>query len=422
MKNAISNLFFIGCLVFLCYFGYSQNIDYAKKIVQKISSPEFYGRGYVNKGDSIAASFLAEEFKKIGLKKFGDSYFQNFTIGVNRFINSTIVMFDSIELVPVKDYVVIPSSPETDKKYKIEWITARTLTNQWVLRQFLSEEYPDRILCIDSTGLNNPELFAFANTIFSKNYVKAAGIIEQSARLKFTVRTKIKDFVHVQLSSDKINYGSDSVYIKIQNSFVENYTTANLIGYIPGKSDSIIMITAHYDHLGMYGDVIFPGANDNASGVAMVLSLARSYKKMSPPKYTMVFALFAAEEAGLLGPQYMAENLPFEISKIKVLLNFDMVGTGDKGVYVMNAKLHNDINVLMTELNNKNKYFDTFYTTGLSYGSDHASFHEKGVKALFFYTDGDNSTYHQPQDTYDNCTFAVFEDMIRFVTDFVDAY
>lgn len=422
MKNTASNLFFIVIFIFLGYSVYSQSIDYAKGIVQKLSSAEFYGRGYVNKGDSIAASFLAEEFKKIGLKKFGDSYFQYFTISVNRFENSTIVKFDSIELVPVKDYVVIPNSPETDKKYKIEWITSRTLTNQWVLRHFLSEEYPDRILCIDSTGLNNPELFAFSNTIFSKNYVKSAGIIEQSSRLKYTARTKIKDFVHIQIKPEKIIYGIDSVYIKIQNSFVENYITANLIGYIPGKSDSIVMITAHYDHLGMYGDVIFPGANDNASGVAMVLSLAKYYKNIKKPKYTIVFALFAAEEAGLLGSEYMAENLPFQISKIKVLLNFDMVGTGDKGVYVMNAKLHNDIDGIMTELNNKNKYFETFYTTGLSYGSDHASFYEKGVKALFLYTDGDNSTYHQPEDTFETCTFAVFEDMIRFVTDFVDAY
>lgn len=409
-------------LLLFTQLSYSQNIDFAKSIVQKLASAEFYGRGYVNGGDSLAAIFLAQEFEKIGLKKFNDSYFQEFNMNVNIIHELPVLKFDTVNLSPVKDFIVIPSSPDIDKKFKIRWVDSRTLTNQYALKHFLNEDHSQNFVCIDSTNLNNKELFTFANTIFSKNYFNAAGIIEQNSRLKFTVSTKVNDYVNIQLKPEKIVYDADSVYIKIKNNYKKHHTARNIIAYLPGITDSIVMLTAHYDHLGMFGDVIFLGANDNASGVAMVLSLAKYYKEIKKKKYTLVFVLFAAEEAGLLGSKFMVDNMPFDINKIKVLLNFDMVGSGDKGVYVMNAKLFPDIDSIMNKLNNTNQYFDVFHTTGISYGSDHASFYEKGVKALFVYTDGDNSTYHQPEDTFESCSFASFQKIIKFVTDFINEY
>ncbi len=400
----------------------AQDMEYTRKIINEICSAKYYGRGYVNKGDSIAASFLGKEFSAIGLEMYGNTYFQPYTTDINRFAETPVFSFGGTDLVAAKDFIVIPSSPEADGKYKIEWITKETLTNQWVLRHFLSADHSGSIICIDSTGLNNPELYAFANTIFAKNYINAKGVIEGSEHLKYTARTKINDYISIQVKPGKILPETDSVYLKIKNDFVKDYKTQNIVGYLPGKSDSVVLIAAHYDHLGMMGDIMFPGANDNASGVSMVLNLAKHYKKEKKLKYTMVFALFSGEEAGLLGSKYMAGNPPFDLTKVKVMFNFDMVGTGDEGVYMFNAKEYPAVDTLMKEMNKDKEYFEVMTTTGATWSSDHASFFDKGVNAVFVYTDGDNSNYHQPEDIPADLNFAGYKDIYRFVIDFVQKF
>src|SRR5690606_27119247 len=128
-----------------------------------------------------------------------------------------------------------------------------------------------------------------------------------------------------QISHPSITIKVDSTYkffnrvaLDIQAKFLEAYESQNVIGYVEGKSnDSLIVLTAHYDHLGMMGDkAIFPGANDNASGIAMLLNLAKYYQNHQPA-YGTVFIAFGAEELGLLGAQYFTENPLFPLEKIK---------------------------------------------------------------------------------------------------------
>jgi len=412
----------IGLLSIISFLGFAQDMDYTRKIINELCSEKYFGRGYVNNGDSIAACFLEKEFDKIGLEKFSESYYQEYTTDINRFAAMPIFGFDDSLLIPAKDFIVIPSSPEIDGNFKIEWITKTTLTNQWVLRHFLSDDHSENFICIDSTALNNPELYNFANTIFAKNYINAKGVIEGSSRLKYTARTKINSYVNVQIKPELVNNKADSVYLKIENDFVKDYKTRNIVGYIKGKSDSIVFIGGHYDHLGMMGDIMYPGANDNASGVAMVLSIADYYSKGKKPEYTMVFALFSGEEAGLLGSEFMAENPPFELSKVKVMFNFDMVGTGDGGVYMFNAKEYPEIDSLIIDMNKNNEYFVELTTTGPTWSSDHASFYDKGVDAVFVCTHGDNSNYHQPSDIPQDLNLFAYEDIYRFVIDFVKKF
>ena len=103
------------------------------------------------------------------------------------------------------------------------------------------------------------------------------------------------------------------------------------------QPDSFIFITAHYDHLGGMGkDTYFPGANDNASGDALLLSLAKYYVA-HPAKYSIGFILFAGEEAGLVGSKYYTENPIVPLKNIRFLINTDLAGTGDEGITVVNA-------------------------------------------------------------------------------------
>lgn len=397
----------------------SQDMEYTHKVIKELASEKYFGRGYVNKGDSIAADFLANEFENIGLKKYKESYFQRYITSINSYSEKPELIFGDKKLNIADDFIAIPNSSEADGWYKLEWITANTLTNPWALKHLLSEDHPDSFICIDSTGLNNEELYKFANVIFGKNYINAKGVIEGSASLKFTARTEIEEYVHLQIKPELINTEADSVYVKIENDYVVNYETQNVIGYKQGKTDSIIMFTAHYDHLGMVGDIIYPGANDNASGVSMVLNLAKYFAGKKKSHYTIVFALFSGEEAGLLGSEYMANNPPLDLSKVKVLINFDMVGTGDDGIYMLNAKEYPEIDSMFIEMNADKKYFDVMHSSKATYSSDHASFYAKGVDAVFIYAAGNNQNYHQPQDTFADLTFAEYEDIYQFCIDMV---
>jgi hypothetical protein len=415
----MKKILLITLFAFCSIFSFAQNMDYTNSIITELCSDKYYGRGYVNYGDSIAASFLEKEFDRIGLKKYSKSYYQEYSTDINRIVEMPVVIFGNKELVPLKDYIVIPSSPDVDAWFKIEWLTAETLTNQWVLRHTLSSEHSNSFICIDSTNLNNDDLYKFANTIFSKNYIEAKGVIEATAHLKYTARTSLNNYISLQIKPEKIDVTADSIYVRIKNDFVKDYKTRNIIGYLPGQTDSIVMITAHYDHLGMMGNVMFPGANDNASGVAMVLNLAEYYKNQKKNKYTLVFVLFSGEEAGLLGSKYMAENPPFDLSLVKAMLNFDMIGTGDEGVFMFNAKEYPVYDTLIQDMNKNKEYFDVMKTTGATWSSDHASFFDKGVKAIFVYTDGNLNNYHQPEDVAKDLNLAAYKDIYRFVLDFI---
>ncbi len=415
MKKYIIIIFLLKSLIII-----GQDMEYARNIVEKLSSEKFYGRGYINKGDSIAAQYLKNEFKNIGLQKIGESYLQKYTFSVNSIPENPVLIFGDNQLAPAKDFIVIPSSPDIDEWVKICWINKNTFLNPWRFNNFLKSDKSECLVCIDTTGFNNPELYSFANLFLSKKYIEAKGIIEVATDLKYTARTYIDDIVHIQIKPDVIDVNADSVYLKISNEFYENYKTQNVVGYLEGETDSIIMVVAHYDHLGMLGDIMFPGANDNASGVSMVLNLAKYYKKNENNlKHNIFFVLFSGEEADLSGSTYFANNPPFDLSLVKVVINFDMVGTGTHGISVFNAKEYPEYEEILFSLNDEKKYFERIRTTEAVYSSDHAPFHEKGVKAMFFFA-GDNSYYHQPEDVPEDLTFKAYKGLFNIIIDFIE--
>lgn len=112
----------------------------------------------------------------------------------------------------------------------------------------------------------------------------------------------------------------------------ENRFMKNVLGVIPGKEDGIVVVGAHYDHLGvdstLVGDACFNGADDNASGVAAVMQIARAIKVSGKqPRRTIIFAFWDGEEKGLLGSRFFVKKCPF-LSDISAYMNFDMVGRG----------------------------------------------------------------------------------------------
>ena len=207
-----------------------------------------------------------------------------------------------------------------------------------------------------------------------------------------------------------------------ESSVIEKHAARNVAGFIKGKTypDSFIVFTAHYDHLGRMGqEVYFPGANDNASGTAMMLNLVRYYTRPeNRPSCSMAFIAFAGEEAGLRGSEFYTEHPFFPLSTIRFLVNMDLMGTGDDGMMVVNGAVFQREFEILTSLNDSMNYLKTIGKRGKAKNSDHYYFTEKGVPSFFFYTLGGISFYHDVYDRAATLPLTKFAEVFRLIRDF----
>lgn len=196
---------------------------------------------------------------------------------------------------------------------------------------------------------------------------------------------------------------------------LENKTekTHNVFGLLEGKSDNYIVVGGHYDHLGEGhfsssrhrggGDAIHYGADDNASGTSAVIQLAKRFKD-NKIKDNILFVAFSAEEMGLLGSKDFVKNLPIDKSKIKMYVNFDMVGRlEDKELQVFGVGTSSKFESVLDEKAVENELKIRKIATGNG-PSDHQSFNIEKIPVLFFFS-GIHSEYHTPQDTPDKIDF-----------------
>ncbi len=200
--------------------------------------------------------------------------------------------------------------------------------------------------------------------------------------------------------------GDSGSYLQHFKVNQQDRTGKNVIGYIDNKAAYTIVLGAHYDHLGygedansMYRDsipMIHNGADDNASGTAMLIELGKWLRKSGPKKYNYVLVAFSGEELGLFGSKYFTENPPVPINSINYMINLDMVGrlndsssisVGGYGTSPAWSKLVSTSNPLL-------KIKIDSSGTG---PSDHTSFYRKDIPVLFFFT-GTHSDYHRPTD------------------------
>ena len=334
----------------------AQDISYNRKIVDTLSSPTFWGRGYTKDGIQKAAAFLAKEFKTLSLEPLDKKdYFQKFTYSANTFPDDMEVSVNDKKLIPGVDFLVTADSHSSKGKGKL-------------LQQ-------------DSTTFVNAE-----NKI----------IVTLENKLTWSASQKEENFTVIQLDRKRFPEVPTTIKIDIENKFIKRFEAANVCAMVAGtqKPDSFIFITAHYDHLGGMGkDTYFPGANDNASGVALLLSLAKYYAA-HPQKYSIGFILFAAEEIGLLGSKYYTEHPIVPLKNIRFLTNTDLAGTGEEGITVVNATIFEKEFALMNKINDQNKYLVSIGARGKAANSDHYWFTEKGVPSFFFYTKGGIAAYH----------------------------
>jgi len=201
-------------------------------------------------------------------------------------------------------------------------------------------------------------------------------------------------------------------------------TVNNVLAYLPGKTDEYVIIGAHYDHLGRgYYDSlapsligqIHPGADDNASGTAGVLELARLLAPMKGKlQRGILFASFAGEELGLLGSAEWVKEPTLPLAKAVAMLNMDMIGRiKDDKVYIGGVGTGADFKSLLEQEQSKSP-FKIEYSAGGYSASDHTSFVAKQIPVLFFFS-GLHSDYHKPSDTWDKINAPAAAHLLDFI-------
>jgi len=404
--------------------SFSQNIEFARQHIQMLCSPDFHGRGYVQNGDRIAANYIAMELKRLSVKAFNENYFQEFTLNVNTFPSKLEVEVDGTMLQPGNDYIISPECGSARGTYKLARLTPEIIRNQQTLANFIKNVDKKTAIVLDTFGLQTKEYNELIDAI--KNNQSAAGaVVELTATIAaFGVGRSVRTAPLIQIKRTSLNTSAKQIKLNIRNKYYEQYKTQNVIGYIEGETDSFIVFSAHYDHLGRMGsNTYFPGAHDNASGVATVLDLARHYTSQAQkPHYSIAFMLFSAEEAGLLGSKYYTRYPMFPLAKIAFLFNIDIVGSGDAGITVVNGSVYKNYFDLLCDINAKNNYLKEIKIRGAAANSDHYFFYENGVKCFFVYTMGTYKEYHNIFDTADAVPIPKYNEIFQLLTDFVKQY
>jgi len=206
-------------------------------------------------------------------------------------------------------------------------------------------------------------------------------------------------------------------------------TVHNVAGYLEGSTDEYVVVGAHYDHLGLgeqfsmapsMAGTVHPGADDNASGTAGVIELARWFAAQPKHKRGILFLAFAGEELGLLGSSYFVSHPTFPLEKAVAMINLDMIGrVRDGKVYVGGVGTGSTLRAMLDGITPKyGLNLDYSDTTG--YGSsDHTSFTTRQVPVLFFFS-GLHADYHKPSDTWEKIDAPDAARLLQLVAEVTD--
>lgn len=219
--------------------------------------------------------------------------------------------------------------------------------------------------------------------------------------------------------------GSYAQHFRLENKQLVVDQATNLVGFIPGKSGKVIVMTAHYDHVGTRNGEVYNGADDNASGVGALLAAAAYFEKHKPER-TIIFAALDGEEQGLQGAKAFVANPPVPLQNILLNVNMDMLSINDKGeLYASGAYNNPQLKPYLEQIKPRpnaklilghdrpEQQHDDWTNQ-----SDHYAFFKQHIPYLYFGVE-DHPHYHQPSDEYQNINTSFYPDAAALVIDFV---
>lgn len=475
---------------------YADDIKAAEleKHLEILASDEYAGREAGTKGEQMAAEYMSSHYKKLGLKAVGENnsyyqkiplnkkYWKNFDIKANgknfeflkdfyafsrtaneMDINTNEIIFagygiNEVNFNNYKKYdfnnkviMILDGEPRdsdgnsalADNQKYTEWtsnwrkklLTAKAKGVKLVLVvkkdieknvSRLKHSIEDASVRLDLGETESPYAQVYyisedmAQTIAGKKYQKVKSKINKKAKEKKAYSKKLKTNLKVNLTKK-----------------VKDVNGLNVFAFIEGTDlkDEVIVLTGHYDHLGVKGDKIFNGADDNGTGTVALMEIAESFAKAKKdghgPRRSILIFNNSAEEKGLLGSKYYVENPLFDLKSTIACLNIDMIGRVDKAhqkkndnnyVYIIGSDfLSTDLHKINEMANqdfvkmNLDYKFNTYDDPNrFYYRSDHYNFVDKGIPSIFYFS-GVHEDYHKHTDTEDKINYEKTETIAKLV-------
>ena len=401
----------------------AQSYKYAIYCKDTLASEYMAGRAYVDEGDKKAATFIRNELKESGVKLLGENGFQKLNFPINNIMDLKVSMrYLKKPLKLGEDYLVFGSSPSANMV--LEDVKPLIFNTKKQIEEIKPKKLQDKVLLFNTQSLSYVDIIVFLRGLKKENVTPKLAVIQGYDKIPYYTGRALMDFPILQLKGNIIYKKIKHLALEIKSEFISSYQSQNVWGIVEGTKykDSCFVFIAHYDHLGKVGDVHFPGANDNASGVAVLLDLAKYYVK-NPAEHSVVFIFATGEEVGLLGSKFAAENPYIDLEKVKFLFNLDMCGTGATGVAVINGLKEPEAGKLLQEINNENQWFIKVFLGEESCNSDHCHFVQKGVPAHFLFTYGcEYNEYHTIYDNGKDLPFTKHIDFCNLLKEFVRRY
>lgn len=450
IRTFISFTFFLLLAVQVSAQSYvSQALDDIEKRLSKdvytLASDSFMGRETGTKGEIMARDYIVENFKQIGLQPGfeGKTYIQSYTFkdapvyGDSNFLNICNKTF-TVD----KDYYALPFSSSATVSAGVVFAGYGLVVP--------SKNYDDynklgdikgKIVILES-GVPADKM---KDTVFAK-YSRIEQRIDAAASkgavaVIFITSEKNGSRPANDLTKRVMPAGIPVIYAeqaaakqlkKVKrcnislrvNIYRKTNTGYNVAGFINNNATNTIVIGAHYDHLGYGGEnsmsggtlTIHNGADDNASGTAAMMELARYLEHASAKNHNYLLLGFSGEEKGLLGSSYYVKSGSTDLSKVSCMLNLDMVGRYDStkiGLNIIGTGTSDMWDTIIDSVSLSQKLKVKKSRTGFS-GSDHMSFYLKDIPVLFFFT-GIHTDYHKPSDDADKINYYGEARIVKYV-------
>ena len=392
--------------------------------IEVLSSDKFAGRLSGSSGGQEAGEYMANEFNKIGLlPAAAGSYFQPFHISTKKIGKDNRLSISKEQFKLFEDYVpltVCPSGEITGKtgfadvdgdfRGKVAVVRYHESAKEdWLASKIKADEEGGAVA-----------LFILKKDLYS-DYTVWEELISPAlhARWEKSLKEDLSHFLRMKVTQ-KMNMtppvtgnipcimvrenlpilGAElnSAYeVTLKVDITEDKISArNVIGYLPGKGkkkDEVVIIGAHYDHLGLDSKGRpFPGADDNASGVAAMLDVAKRLAEQGPLKRDVVFIAFDGEEGGLVGSRYYTNHPLYPLDKTILMINMDAIGRNEpEAIHLLGSLRSPDVRKVTGGIADDIgiQLLDDI-EFAFKYGSDHYSFYEKGIPAIDL-----TSSYHE---------------------------
>ncbi|MDE3213693.1 MAG: M20/M25/M40 family metallo-hydrolase [Bacteroidota bacterium] len=395
-------------------------LDRLRSEITYLSSDSLQGRNTGSEGEKLAYEYLTAQFKDLGLLPKGDhqTYIQSFEIKEGKqVLPSTRLSFNDQPLQEGTDFFPLAySAAGGTEGYAAPVLQEKGVPWFWNLKDLLESNAHQPDFDLKKALLDKVHDFAGKGA--------SAVIIYNTSRLDDGLQFDPKDptetlpvpVVYVTRSAaEKYFRDRSATYdISVKVAFGPKLRIGhNVIGYIDNGAPTTIILGAHYDHLGHGEDhnglwtgppAIFHGADDNASGTAAVIELARMLKESRLKDHNYLFICFSGEELGLLGSKYFAAHPTIDLSSVDYMINSDMIGRLNDTTHLLTIGGYGTSPEWSRVVESRTRYLNIKFDSSGVGPSDQTSFYMKDIPVLFFFT-GIHPDYHKPTDVVSRINF-----------------